>query len=176
MADLDDLLPRERTPRHCRDLAGDPRADQAVLRTPAVSPYPFVRAAVAGNPRAEARTPAAIPLDDLSDYARNGLLRTVAEHENADRALLLDVLARAVRLLNAPGNRPYSPALALAARMELGRDEVLALTRQPNSSSRMNSGVARVPADRELDETDYLLRSPANAAMPRRSIAEMTRD
>ena len=47
MVDINELLPRERTPRHYRDLAGDPRIDQEGLRTLAVSPHSFVRVAVA---------------------------------------------------------------------------------------------------------------------------------
>ncbi|BCY05087.1 hypothetical protein [Actinoplanes sp. L3-i22] len=143
MVDINELLPRERTPRHYRDLAGDPRIDQEGLRTLAVSGFAFVRVAVAENPRADAATLATIPIDDLDVYTRNGLLVILARHRNADRALLLDLLRRAVRLLNEPNQRPYAFVLALAGRAELSRTEVLTLIRQPNSARRMNSAVVR---------------------------------
>ncbi|MFI1994704.1 hypothetical protein [Actinoplanes sp. NPDC020271] len=148
MVDIYELLPRERTPGHYRDLALDPRIDQEGLRTLAVSGFPFVRAAVAGNPRADARTLATIRLDDLDKYTRNGLLTTLARHQNADRALLLDLLRWAVWLLNQPNTRPYSLMLTLAGRAELSRAEVLTVTKQPNSSRRMSNRVARALDER----------------------------
>jgi hypothetical protein len=148
VVDLDDLLPRLRTPADHRDLVHDPRTGPEVLRVLAGSPYPFVRSAVAACPRADAAALAAVPTDDLDRWTRNEVLLAIARHPNADRAVLLSVLDRTSALLGRPGERPFAAAMALARRTELGAEEVLALTRRPGASSRMTRGVRRMLSER----------------------------
>lgn len=102
MVDLDELLPRARSPRDYLDLVGDPRTDQTVLRALAASPYPFVRTAVASHRLADATTLAAISTVDLHEWDQQHLLAALARHPNADRVLLVRVLAETVALLQQP--------------------------------------------------------------------------
>lgn len=164
VADIDELLPRSRSPRDYLDLVADPRIGQAVLRALATSPYSFVRQAVAEHPLAEAGTLSALPTDDLDRWDRNRLVATIAQHPNADRAVLLGVLAETLMLLRLPDVRPYACALALAERPELEPFEVSALNDQPGASRRMRRGVRRrlamrPPAHRPLSSPDYANRS-----------------
>ncbi len=146
MVDIDDLLPRERTPADYLRLVNDPRIDQEGLRTLAISTYSFVRRAVAACPRADATTLGAVPIDGLDRWSRNFVLMTIARHPHADRSVLLEVLRQTSALLNRPDERPFAAALALARRPELSADEVLDLTRQPYASKRMAGGVRRILA------------------------------
>jgi hypothetical protein len=143
VVDIDELLPGSRSPRDYLNLVTDPRADQAVLRTLAASPYSFVRKAVAEHPHADAQTLAALPTEDLSRWSRNHLLVTIARHPNADRTVLLRVLGETRMLLKQPDGRPYAAALALAQRPELDLAEILTLADQPNASRRMRRGLRR---------------------------------
>lgn len=149
MVDIYELLPRERTPVHYRDLVNDPRIDQEGLRTLARNPFSFVRSAVAESPRSDATTLAAVCLDGLDRWTRNSILIATARHPNADRSTLLGVLRATRALLNQPGERPFAAALALARRTELGETEVLELLDQPNASRRMARGVRGGLAGRE---------------------------
>ncbi|WP_239152861.1 hypothetical protein [Virgisporangium aurantiacum] len=97
MAGIDDLLPRARTPVDYLNVVADPRLDQAGLRALAASPYPFVRHAVAGCPRADSATLAAVVTDDLDRWTRNSVLAAIAGHPNADRPALLTILSRPTR-------------------------------------------------------------------------------
>lgn len=54
MVNLDDLLPRPRTPRDYLDLAADPSIGREVLLALADSEYPFVQIAVAEHPCSDA--------------------------------------------------------------------------------------------------------------------------
>lgn len=142
--DLDALLPRSRTPRDYLDAATDPRLDLAGLRELAGSPYSFVRLAVARQPRADAAVLAELLTEPLDPWDANHLYRLVAEHPNADRAVLLRVLARTEDLLRS-GSRPYGAAIALAARPELSPDEVDRLRHLPGASPRLRRGLTRTP-------------------------------
>ena len=153
MVDLDELLPRSRSPRDYLDLVTDPRIDQDVLRVLAASPYSFVRQAVAGHPLADAQTLAALMTEDLDGWDRNHLLATIARHPNADRTVLLRVLRETLALLRQPGVRPYAAALALAQRPELDPDEILVLVDQPGASRRMRHGLRRHLARRSTNQT-----------------------
>jgi hypothetical protein len=67
VVDINELLPGSRSPRDYLNLVTDTRADQAVLRALAASPYSFVREAVAEHPHADAQTLAAVPTEDLKN-------------------------------------------------------------------------------------------------------------
>ncbi|MEU8656275.1 hypothetical protein [Actinoplanes philippinensis] len=146
MPGINDLLPRERTPADYLRLVDDPRAGQETLRALAVSPYNFVRSAVADSPRADASTMAAIPLADLDPWTRNHILAAIAHHPNADRSTLLQTLHTVAELLEQPGERPYAAALSLARRPELTAAEVLTLAARRNASRRMIRGLRRALA------------------------------
>jgi hypothetical protein len=143
VVDIEDLLPRSRTPRDYLNLVNDPRIDQEGLRVLAGSPYSFVRTAVAGHLQTDAATLAELVVSDLDRWDRNYLLKAVAGHPHADRAVLLRVLQETAALLNQPNARPYAAALRLARRSELHAEEVRVLTRQPGASRRMRRGVRR---------------------------------
>ncbi|GAA4609148.1 hypothetical protein BJY16_007186 [Actinoplanes octamycinicus] len=143
---LDELLPRERTPVHYRDVVADPRLDREGLRELARSPYPFVRSAVVTCPRADAATLAAVPVDDLDRWTRNSVLRDLARHPNADRPLLLTVLGRTRALLEDLDSRPYAAVLELAARPELTDAEIRALIEMPGASRRVRTAARRLRA------------------------------
>jgi hypothetical protein len=149
--DLDALLPRSRTPRDYLDAVTDPRLDAAGLRELAGSPYRFVRVAVAQHPRAEAAALAELLTGPLDPWDANHLYRLVAEHPNADRAVLLRVLARTEDLLRS-GSRPYGAAIALAVRPELTPDEVDRLRYLPGASRRLRRGLTRVRTHRPADQ------------------------
>lgn len=106
-------------------------------------PYPFVWQELAANPN----TPTDV-LQDLcsrrdSAWNDSRLLHLLAEHPNADRAVLLKVLAQLeVRLLTAT-SRPYAAVLALAARPELTPKELQPLATLPGASPRMRTGLSR---------------------------------
>ena len=119
MVNINELLPRSRSPRDYLDLVTDPRTDQDVLRVLATSPYSFVRQAVAEHPLADARTLASLPTDDLDRWDRYHLLATIARHPNTDRMVLCQVLRDTLALLQQRDARPYAAALALAQRPEL---------------------------------------------------------
>jgi hypothetical protein len=143
VVDIENLLPHSRTPRDYLDLVTDPRIDQEGLRALASSPYPFVRRAVADHRQTDAATLAELLASALSRWEQNYLLKAVAGHPHADRAVLLRVLQETTALLNQPDARPYAAALALARRNELHADEVLVLARQPGASRRMRRGLRR---------------------------------
>ncbi|MFD0746093.1 hypothetical protein ACFQ1L_32785 [Phytohabitans flavus] len=144
MADIDELLPRARSPRDYLNLVTDPRVDQEVLRGLAASPYPFVRKAVAAHPLADAQIlTALLRTEDLDRWDRCYLLATVAHHPNADRTVLLRVVRQTLALLRQPNGRPYATALALAQRPELDPAEILILAKQQGASHRMRRGLLR---------------------------------
>ncbi|MFV2011396.1 MULTISPECIES: hypothetical protein [unclassified Micromonospora] len=123
-----------------------------------------MRQAVADHPLADARTLSTLPTDDLDRWDRNRLIATIARHPNADRTVLLGVLAQRLMMLRLPDVRPYACALALAERPELEPFEVSALNDQPGASRRMRHGVRRrlairPPAHRSLSSPDYADRS-----------------
>ncbi|BCJ32441.1 hypothetical protein [Actinocatenispora sera] len=142
MVDLDALLPPSRTPRDYLNAVTDPRLDAAGLRQLARSPYGFVRLAVAQQPRADASVLAELLTEPLAPWDANRLYRLVAEHPNADRAVLLRVLDRTEELLRA-GSRPYGAAIALAVRTELTPAEIDRLRHLPGASRRLRRGLTR---------------------------------
>jgi len=78
VVDINELLPRARSPRDYLNLFTDPRVDQEVLRALAASPYSFVRKAVAEHQLADAQTLAALlPAEDLDRWDRCCLLATI---------------------------------------------------------------------------------------------------
>jgi hypothetical protein len=159
VVEINELLPRSRSPRDYLDLITDPRIDPDVLRLLAASPYSFVRQAVAGHPLADARTLAALSTEDLDRWDRNQLLATIARHPNADRVVLLRVLRETLVLLQQPDTRPYGSVLALAQRTELNPDEILVLVDQPGASRRMRHGLRRRLAMRPTSPTVVAERS-----------------
>lgn len=138
-------------PADHRDAAGDPATDAQTLASLARCPYPFVWQALATNPS----TPAHVLRDLCSrrDSAWNDsrLLRLIAEHPSADRAVLLKVLAELEARLLTSASRPYAAVLALAARRELELEELQRLAALPGASARMRAGLKRRLAEREPD-------------------------
>lgn len=140
-------LLRLHTPADYRDAATDPDADVETLRELARCPYPFVWQALASNPS----TPACV-LRELcskgdSAWNDNRFLRLIAEHPNADREVLLKVLAELEVRLQSSASRPFAAVLALAARQEL--EEVQRLAALPGASARMRAGLRRRLAERD---------------------------
>lgn len=96
-----------------------------------------------------ARTPiskASDPLTQSQDLLRlvtqrssgpeeQAVLRAIAKNPTADRRALLAVLAEVRARLSRPNQRPYSVALQLMLRHELGADEVFALQHLPGASA-----------------------------------------
>ncbi|MBO2460615.1 hypothetical protein [Actinomadura violacea] len=93
------------------------------------------------------RTPAQVLLELCSQrdsaWNDNRLLRLIAEHPNADREVLLKVLAELEALLLTSTSRPYAAVLALAVRQELEPDELQRLATLPGASARMRTGLRR---------------------------------
>jgi hypothetical protein len=88
-------------------------------------------------------------IHELTDrWPRNCLMRVVAQHPEADRAVLLKVLQEITALLRQLDARPYAAAIALASRPELDPHEVRRLQRLPGASRRMGRGVERTLARR----------------------------
>jgi hypothetical protein len=138
------------TPADYRDAASDPDVDADTLRHLSRCPYPFVWQALASNPS----TPAHV-LDELcskhdSVWNDNWLLRLIAEHPNADRAVLLNVLGELEVRLQTRASRPFAAVLALAARPELALEEVQRLAVLRGASTRMRAGLRRRLAERDL--------------------------
>ncbi|WP_030488164.1 hypothetical protein [Micromonospora chokoriensis] len=146
--DIDALLPRARTPRDYLDLVADPRIDQDGLHTLARNPFSFVRLAVAKDIRTGAATLTELLAGEFSQWDRNYLLRLVAQHPQADRDVLLNVLQEAEVLLRQHDARPYAAAIVLASRQELEPHEVRRLHGLPGASRRMRRGVERALARR----------------------------
>ncbi|MGI5326895.1 hypothetical protein [Actinomadura nitritigenes] len=139
---------RFHSPVDHRDAACDPDTDVQTLASLARCPYPFVWQALASNPS----TPAHV-LGDLcskrdSAWNDSRLLRLLAEHPSADRAVLLKVLAELEARLLASASRPYAAVLALAARRELKPEELQRLAALPGASARMRTGLRRRLANR----------------------------
>ncbi|WP_433061571.1 hypothetical protein [Dactylosporangium sp. CS-033363] len=144
------LPERNRGPADYLRVARDPATGAADLLELSGSPYSFVRLAVAG--RADAALPALRRVWAAGEYDawdRNTLLRALAGHPNADRALLLEVRDEAARLLVAGLHRPYAAVLALATRPELTDAEVRALTNLPGASRRLRAGILRALETRQ---------------------------
>lgn len=143
-----DVPPRFRTPADYRDAASNPNTDVQTLHYLAQCPYPFVWQALAANPH----TPACVlgELCSKSDSAWNDsrLLRLLAEHPNATRDVLLNVLAELEACLLTSTSRPYAAVLALAARPELAPKELQNLAALPGASARMRAGLRRRLAER----------------------------
>ncbi|MGB2570309.1 hypothetical protein ACPFP2_17915 [Micromonospora citrea] len=146
--DIEALLPRPRSPRDYLALATDPRVDVDGLQALAGNPYSFVRLAVASNVRTDAATLTGLLAGEFSRWERNHLLRVVAGHPQADRAVLLDVLNEVASLLAQRDARPYAAAITLAGRPELTPDEVRRLRRLPGASRRLRRGVEQAIANR----------------------------
>ncbi|MBB6399952.1 hypothetical protein BKA00_006866 [Actinomadura coerulea] len=145
----DEAPPHFRTPADYRDAARDPETDVRTFRHLARSPYPFVWQELAANPSTPARV-----LDELCsnrDSAWNDgrLLRLLAEHPNADREVLLKVLAELEARLRTSTTRPYAAVLALAARRELRPEELRHLAALPGASPRMRTGLRRRLGERQ---------------------------
>ncbi|BCB88702.1 hypothetical protein [Phytohabitans suffuscus] len=150
MVDIDELLPRSRSPRDYLNLVADPRADQEVLRALAAGPYSFVRKVVAQHLLADAQTLAVpLPTEDLDRWDRCHVLASIACHPNADRTVLRRVLRETLALLREPDGRPYAAALALARRPELDPEEILIFAEQQGASRRMRRGLLRNLAARD---------------------------
>ncbi|MFH8569295.1 hypothetical protein [Streptomyces sp. NPDC017993] len=118
--------------------------DAAVLHRLARCPYPFVWHALAVNPRTPPATLLELSASRDSAWNNNKLLRLLAEHPGADRIVLLAVLDAVAAVLT-EGERPYAAVLALAARRELGVEEVRRLGALRGASARLRSLL-----DREL--------------------------
>ncbi|MES9536317.1 hypothetical protein [Actinomadura sp. NPDC000600] len=148
MGEHDEVPPRFRTPADYLDAASALHTDMQTFLHLARCPYPFVWQALASNPR----TPVDV-LADLSskrDSAWNDglLLRLLAEHPNADREVLLRVMAEIEARLLSSTTRPYAAVLALATRQELQPDELHHLAALPGASARMRTGLRRRLAER----------------------------
>ena len=147
----DEAPPRFHTPADYRAAACDPSTNVQTLCYLAQCPYPFVWQALASN----LRVPACVlgELCSKSDSAWNDsrLLRLLAEHPNADRAVLLKVLAELEARLLASTSRPYAAVLALGARQELEPKELQRLAALPGASARMRSGLRRRLAERHSE-------------------------
>ncbi|MEV0401773.1 hypothetical protein [Actinoallomurus sp. NPDC050550] len=139
----DDALPAFHTPADQRDVAADPDAGEGVLRHLTDSPYPFVWQALAANPRTPADVLARLCAKTDSAWNDGRLLSLLAGHRNADRPVLLLVLAEVAARLETSASRPYAAALALADRPELRPDEVRHLGDQPGASARLRRGLRR---------------------------------
>lgn len=137
-----------RTPADYRDAASDPDADAETLCDLARCPYPFVWQALASNPSAPARVLRELCAKGDSAWNDNRLLRLIAEHPNADRVVLLEVLAELEVRLRTSATRPFAAVLALAARRELEPEEVRRLAALPGASARMRAGLRRRLAER----------------------------
>ncbi|WP_238011837.1 hypothetical protein KZZ52_13440 [Dactylosporangium sp. AC04546] len=147
--DLESLLPAvNRSPVHYRQAASDPRLDPAGLDALADSPYPFVRLAVAEQPRTAPGTLLRILDSEFSVWDTNHLLHVVAGHPRADREVLLRVLERVAGLLTHRVVRPYSAVLALAGRAELEPAELQPLATTPGTSRRVRRQLAEILAAR----------------------------
>ncbi|SBT45725.1 hypothetical protein [Micromonospora auratinigra] len=146
--DIDALLPRTRTPRDYLDLVADPRIDEDGLHRLARGPHPFVRLAVAEDSRTRTATLTELLAGEFGPWDRNRLLRLVAQHPRADRAVLLRVVAQVEALLRRTGTRPYAAVIALAGRPELAPHEVSVLTGLPGASRRLRRGVRQALAGR----------------------------
>ena len=79
----------------------------------------------------------------------NRLLRLIAEHPKADRAVLLSVLDELVSRLRTTTSRPYAAVLTLAGRPELAPEEVQHLAALRGASARMRRGLRRRLTERE---------------------------
>ncbi|MET7396560.1 hypothetical protein ABZS66_24070 [Dactylosporangium sp. NPDC005572] len=143
--DLESLLPAvNRSPVHYRQAAADPRLDPAGLDALAGSPYPFVRLAVAQQPRTGPGALLRILDSEFSVWDTNHLLRVLAAHPRADREVLLRVLERVTGLLAHRVVRPYSAALALAGRPELEPAELQVLATMPGTSRKVRRQLAEI--------------------------------
>jgi len=149
--DIDDLLPRSRTPADYLRVVDDPRLGEAALHGLAASPLPFMRLAVAGQARASAATLLRVLAGDFDRWDRDRLLFVVAGHPRADRAVLLVVLAEVSTMLRKPQWRPYpAPAvLALAGRTDLRPEEFRAVANLPGVSRRLRRDLTARLAARE---------------------------
>jgi hypothetical protein len=141
-------LLRLHTPADYRDAASDPDADVEMLCELARCPYPFVWQALASRPGAPAGVLRELCSKRDSVWNDNRLLRLIAEHPNADREILLKVLAELEVRLQTSVSRPYAAVLALAARRELELEEVQRLAALPGASARMRAGLRRRLAER----------------------------
>lgn len=146
----DEALRRFHTPADYRDAAGDPDTDVQTLCYLARCPYPFVWQALASNPRTPAHVLDALCSNGDSAWNDGRLLRLVAEHPNADRKVLLKVLAELEARLLTSTSRPYAAVLALAARPELEPEELQRLASSPGASARMRTGLRRRLAERSI--------------------------
>jgi hypothetical protein len=142
-------LLRLHTPADYRDAASDPDADVDTLGDLARCPYPFVWQRLASNPSTPARVLCELCSKGDSVWNDNRLLRLIAEHPNADRAVLLNVLAEPEVRLQSSTSRPYAAVLTLAARRELEQEEVQRLAALPGASARMRAGLRRRLAERD---------------------------
>lgn len=149
-----------RTPAQYRDLAADPGTDDAVLRALAGCPYPFVREALAANPRTPPDVLARLCGQRSSTWNDNRLLLLVARHPHADRAVLLEVLGHLKGRLAAGGSRTYAAVLALADRAAVEPDELSVLASAPGASARLRRGLRRRIAERHGPARDVLESGP----------------
>jgi hypothetical protein len=141
-------LLRLHTPADYRDAASDPDADVGTLCNLARCSYPFVWQALASNPSTPARVLRELCSNGDSAWNDNRLLRLIAEHPNADREVLLKVLAELEVRLQSSASRPFAAVLALAVRRELELEEVQRLAALPGASARMRAGLRRRLAER----------------------------
>ncbi|MGX1761275.1 hypothetical protein ACWIG5_30895 [Streptomyces lydicus] len=116
--------------------------DSSVLHRLARSPYPFVWHALAANPHTAPATLLELSTARDSAWNDNRLLRLLAGHPRADRAVLRAVRdATAAQL--AEGERPYAAVLALTGRTELTTDEVRQLGALRGASARLRNRLDR---------------------------------
>ncbi|MER7276292.1 hypothetical protein ABT369_17755 [Dactylosporangium sp. NPDC000244] len=148
--DLESLLPaHDRSPADYARLARDPGLPAPIVRELAASEYVFVRAAVAAHPNADLPALRLVwEAGGYDDYDIHRVLRLLAQHPGADRALLLQVRQEAARRLGAAVERTHAALLALAARPELSGEEVRDLTNLPGVSRRLRRGILAVLAAR----------------------------
>jgi hypothetical protein len=145
----DGALLRLHTPADYQAAASDPDTGERMLRHLARCPYPFVWQALARNPRTPAYLLRELCSRSDSTWNDNRLLRLIVEHPNADRTVLLSVLAELERRLRTSTSRPYAAVLLLASRPELAPEEVRYLATLPGASARLRGGLRRRLAQRE---------------------------
>jgi hypothetical protein len=146
---LDRTLPRLHTPADYLEAASDPDAGEDLLRHLARCAYPFVWQTLASHPRTPAYLLGELCSRGDSVWNDNRLLRLIAEHPKADRAVLLSVLDELVSRLRTTTSRPYAAVLTLAGRPELAPEEVQHLAALPGASARMRRGLRRRLTERE---------------------------
>ncbi|MFF3447887.1 hypothetical protein ACFYXJ_12245 [Streptomyces sp. NPDC002667] len=117
-------------------------SDSSVLHRLARCPYPFVWQALATNPHTAPDTLLELVRPRDSSWNDNRLLRLLAEHPRADRAVL-SAVRDAVAAKLAEGERPYAAVLALAGRAELAVEDVRQLGALRGASARLRGGLDR---------------------------------